>query len=183
VIVTSNGLKGNFTPGEEHAGGFEAIFQEHWPKIYGVLYSLVGDHLEAEDLALETFWCLYQRPPKDHRDISGWLYRVATNLGFNALRSRKRRGRYEEEAGRLSLHGSSAADPSIEVERHEAQERVRQVLAKMKPRSAQVLHLRYSGLSYSELAEVLEITPGSVGTFLARAEEEFERIYRRMEGE
>jgi RNA polymerase sigma factor (sigma-70 family) len=70
----------------------------------------------------------------------------------------------------------------MDVERRETQERVRQVLAKMKPRSAKLLHLRYSGLSYSELAEALQIAPGSVGKFLSRAEDEFERIYRRLEG-
>lgn len=181
--MTSKRLKGNLTPGDDLVDSFEALFEEHWPKIYGVLYNMVGDHLEAEDLALETFWRLFERPPKDPSFISAWLYRVATNLGLNALRSRKRRERYEEEAGRYSLQGSAITDPSIEVERHESQERVRQVLSKMKPRSAKLLHLRYSGLSYSELAVVLEIAPGSVGTFLARAEEEFEKIYLRLEGD
>lgn len=180
--MTSNKQKNNFAPGNKPAGDFEAIFQEHWSKIYGVLFSLIGDQLEAEDLALETFWNLYQRPPRDRRVISGWLYRVATNLGFNALRSRNRRQRYEEEAGRLSLQESNTDDPAMDVERRETQERVRQVLAKMKPRSAKLLHLRYSGLSYSELAEALQIAPGSVGKFLSRAEDEFERIYRRLEG-
>ncbi len=33
---------------------FEAIFLEHWPRVYGVLLRIVGDHAEAEDLALEA---------------------------------------------------------------------------------------------------------------------------------
>jgi len=52
------------------------------------------------------------------------------------------------------------------------------VLAHMRPRSAQVLVLRHSGLSYTEVAEAIGAAPGSVGTLLARAEKEFERLYR-----
>jgi RNA polymerase sigma-70 factor, ECF subfamily len=40
-----------------------------------------------------------------------------------------------------------------------------------------VLLLRYSGLSYAEIAEALDVSPTSVGTLLARAEQEFEKLY------
>jgi RNA polymerase sigma-70 factor (ECF subfamily) len=56
---------------------------------------------------------------------------------------------------------------------------VRSVLGHMRPRSAQALILRHSGLSYAEVADAIGIPPGSVGTLLARAEKEFERLYRR----
>jgi DNA-directed RNA polymerase specialized sigma24 family protein len=42
-------------------GVFEVHFQKHWPRIYGVLFRMVGDAAEAEDLALEVFWQLYQK--------------------------------------------------------------------------------------------------------------------------
>jgi RNA polymerase sigma-70 factor (ECF subfamily) len=47
----------------------------------------------------------------------------------------------------------------------------------MKPRSAQLLILRHSGLSYAEIASAIEVSPNSVGTLLARAEREFEEQY------
>jgi RNA polymerase sigma-70 factor (ECF subfamily) len=50
----------------------------------------------------------------------------------------------------------------------------------MKPRSAMLLLLRQSGLSYREIASALEIAPGSVGTLLARAEKEFRKKYRQI---
>jgi RNA polymerase sigma-70 factor (ECF subfamily) len=52
----------------------------------------------------------------------------------------------------------------------------------MKPRAAQLLILRHSGLSYADIAAALGVAPGSVGTLLARAEKEFERRYRAVEG-
>ena len=86
---------------------FEAVFLEHWQPICRVLVRLVGDPAEAEDLALETFWQLYRRPPSnDHaQNVGGWLYRVATNLGLNALRARKRRTRHEVQAGQGAVGG------------------------------------------------------------------------------
>jgi RNA polymerase sigma-70 factor (ECF subfamily) len=67
----------------------EAAFNRHWSRVYGVLYRLVGDHAEAEDLALEAFWRLHNQRSSmnDEHSLGGWLYRVAVNLGFNALRA------------------------------------------------------------------------------------------------
>ncbi|MBN1877406.1 MAG: sigma-70 family RNA polymerase sigma factor [Anaerolineae bacterium] len=164
----------------------EATFDEHWTWVHETLCRIVGDVDEAEDLALEVFYRLYQRPPKDltrgPQALSSWLYRVATNIGLNALRARQRRRRHEEAGGVLMLQHAPSADPALEVERREMQADVRVVLARMKPRWAQLLILRHSGLSYQEIAAVLNIAPGSVGTLLVRAEKDFERRYRNKPG-
>jgi RNA polymerase sigma-70 factor (ECF subfamily) len=54
---------------------------------------------------------------------------------------------------------------------------VRTSLASIKPRSAKLLILRHSGFSYAEIADALQISPGSVGTLLARAEREFKKKF------
>ncbi|HEX8684004.1 MAG TPA: sigma-70 family RNA polymerase sigma factor [Ardenticatenaceae bacterium] len=163
---------------------FEAIFQQHWGRVYGVLFRLLNDRDQAEELAIEVFWRLHRQAPRhdDEHALAGWLYRVATNLGFNTLRASKRRERYEQAAGEQAL-ASAGSDPADEAERSDERERVRRVLAQMNNRSAQLLILRHSGLSYAELAAVLGVAPGSIGTLLARAEQEFEKQYRAMEGE
>ncbi|MBI3363120.1 MAG: sigma-70 family RNA polymerase sigma factor [Chloroflexi bacterium] len=163
----------------EDDAAFETAFLEHWPRVYGVLLGLVGDRDEAEDLALETFWRLCQRPPEHGRELNlgGWLYRVATNLGLNAIRGWKRRERYELEAGRREIEENSPADPAAIFVREEERRRVRQVLGGMRPREAQLLILRHSGLSYRELAAALGVSEKSIGTLLARAENEFEKRY------
>jgi RNA polymerase sigma-70 factor (ECF subfamily) len=163
------------------AADFEALFQEHWARLCGLLFRLVGDRAEAEDLALDAFYQLYRRPPGDDHNLGGWLYRVGTRLGFNALRDRQRRLRYEAQAGRQSLQEAPRWDPAQQVEKAQERQQVRTVLAHMKPRSARLLLLRHTGLSYAEIAAALEIAPGSVGTLLARAEAEFEREYRRQD--
>jgi RNA polymerase sigma-70 factor (ECF subfamily) len=160
---------------------FEALFNQHWEALCRVLYQLTGDRAEAEDLALEALLQLYHRPPADQRNLSGWLYRVATNLGLNALRSRKRRQRYETEAGDLALQTTRPEDPAIRYEQRLERERVRAALQSIKPRSAQILVLRHSGLAYAEIAAALGVASTSVGTLLVRAEQEFERAFRKLQ--
>ena len=102
---------------------------------------------------------------------------MATRLGYNALRAAKRRANYEVEAGRYVLEHDSPPDPAHEAERHADRARVREVLRRMRPREAQLLILRHSGLAYKEIAAALGVAPGSIGTLLARAEKEFEKLY------
>lgn len=160
---------------------FEAAFQEYWSRICRVLIRIVGQQDEAEDLAIETFWRLYRHPPRRIDNLGGWLYRVAVNLGFNALRAHQRRQHYEIKAGQLIILECLASNTVTEVESNLARDQVRRILGRMKPREAQILILKHSGCSYAEIAAALEIAPGSVGTLLTRAEQAFEQRYRKEE--
>lgn len=161
---------------------FEDLFQEHWDRVCRVIYRLVGDWDEAEDLAIDTFWRWYKNPPGRQDNPGGWLYRVATNLGLNALRARKRRQHYETQAGIQELAHSSQ-DVTSEIAQTLEKQRVRAALASLKPRSAQLLILRHSGQSYADIAAAIGVAPGSVGTLLARAEQEFEKAFLKLEGD
>jgi RNA polymerase sigma-70 factor (ECF subfamily) len=164
-------------PAADREAEFEVLFNLHYARVYGVLFRLLGDRAEAEDLALETFWRLWQRAPARADNVPGWLYRVATRLGYNALRATRRRARYELEAGVEALESAQAPDPALAAERAEERARVRAVLHRLPPRDAQLLILRHAGLSYQELAVALSLNPASIGTLLSRAEAAFERLY------
>jgi len=165
---------------DQASPAFEALFQQHWTRLCELLYALVGDSAEAEDLALETFWQLYRRPPAQASNLGGWLYRVGTNLGFNALRARQRRQRYEAQSAEWAAGSDSNLDPSQVLERSQERQKVRLALASLPPRQAKLLLLRHSGFSYAEIAQALELAPGSVGTLLARAERRFQERYARL---
>jgi RNA polymerase sigma-70 factor (ECF subfamily) len=156
---------------------FEAAFSEHYTRVYSVLFRLLGNRAEAEDLTVEAFWRLWERAPRQRENLGGWLYRVAMRLGYNALRAARRRERYELEAGHEALELNDAPEPSQAVEARQERRRVREILSQMKDRDAQLLLLRHSGFSYREIAGILGVAPGSVGTLLARAEAEFEQRY------
>lgn len=163
---------------------FEELFLQYYHRIVAVLFRLMGDRARAEELASEVFLKLYRHPLPIRPDGNpgGWLYRAATNLGIDAMRAATRRQHYEREAVRGSLPAGDASNPLDEILRDERRQRVRAVLAVLKPAQAQILILRSSGLSYNELAEALGVQRGSVGTMLARAEAEFQRCYVDMYG-
>lgn len=177
--------KNFFQTGPEQTVGasslVDSLFREHWERLCLVVYRLVGDWQEAEDLALEAFYQLHQQPGGGNQLTSpgGWLYRVATNLGLNALRARQRRRGYENQAASLELFERSSENPAQVTERREEHEQVRQVLRQMPLQNAQLLLLRHTGFSYQELAEALQIAPASIGTLLARAEKQFAELYRK----
>ena len=184
AITSVDTARGTSAQADPDAHALEAAFDAHWSWVCAMLCRLVGDWDEAQDLALEVFYRLHERPPKEQARLRSWLYRVATNVGLNALRARQRRRRYEEAAEALELPHASSIDPAAEAERKaevaEARRRVRRALAQMRPRAAQILILRHSGLSYADIAAALIVAPGSVGTLLARAEKAFERHYRAL---
>jgi RNA polymerase sigma-70 factor (ECF subfamily) len=171
--------------GEETA--FESLFAGHWRTVYGILFRLMGSREEAEDLAQEVFVRLYRNPPslRDQDTIAPWLYRVATNLGYNALRKSRRESRRRERVQRLSdaegTAGVHAVDPESASLAEEERRTVRHALARLSEREQACLVLRHSGLSYAEVAAALGVRTGSVGTLLARAEERFRRAYQSLQ--
>jgi RNA polymerase sigma-70 factor (ECF subfamily) len=160
---------------------FEVLFLRHYERIYGVLYRLLGNQADAEDMAQQVFLKLYHAPKRidgeAEANVIGWLYRVAVNTGYNAIRSRQRRTTWQAKLVRLWPFEITAPDPARTVEQQETQARVRQILMTMKPRQAKLLLLRHSGLSYQELAAALELAPGSIGSLLTRAERAFRQKY------
>ena len=167
------------------AAPVEALFREHYVRIASMLARLTGDRAHSEEIASDVFYKLSQRPAllTGGEDVTAWIYRVATNAGFDALRANSRRRKREEAAGREGLHlaaSPSALDGMLAEERRA---RVRAVLEMLKPRDSQLLLLRSSGMAYREVAVALGVEPTSVGTMLARAEAEFERRYRARYGE
>jgi RNA polymerase sigma-70 factor, ECF subfamily len=163
---------------------FREVFLEHYARVTGILYRLVGDATRAEELANDVFWRLYQQQitPGPDGNLGGWLYRTATHLGIDALRAAARRKQYEQAAARSAADSAVQSDPLREILRQETSKRVRAVLASLRPAQAQLLILRASGFSYKELADVLKVRAGSVGTMLIRAEAAFRKRYLRLHG-
>jgi RNA polymerase sigma-70 factor (ECF subfamily) len=163
---------------------FESLFLRHYEPLQRILYRLVGDEAEAEDLCQKVFLKLHHAlvrlQAQGEPNIAGWLYRVAVNEGYNALRSRKRRLAWYERFARLWPFADALPDPAQAAEVQDTQSQVRRILAKMKPRDAKLLLLRHAGLSYDELATTLDLAPASVGPLLTKAKRDFAQRYRSV---
>ncbi len=164
---------------------FETVFHEHYDRIYGVLFRLVGNRSEAEDLTQEVFIKLYNHAFtkkrfnfKREHNIGAWLYRVATNMGYNEIRNRQRRWQRNVH---LVPDPSDMVHTESEVSKRETAVKVRKALSQLPERQVKLLVLRQMGMSYAECAEICEIAPGSVGTLLARAAKAFKKAYEEEE--
>jgi len=158
---------------------FEAFFHAHYPRIARIIAGILGDPSRAEDLALDSFWKLWRNPKAQGDKAGGWLYRTAIRMGLNELRRDGCRAHYESQA-------ELAPAPVTPEEAHSAAEsrrQVRSVLAALDHRQAELLLLRNSGLSYSEVAAALDLNPASVGTLIARAQQAFRKEYLKQYGE
>lgn len=152
---------------------FEELFTRHYPRVFGVLMRVVGNEQDAEELAVDVFMRLYEGrlDPSRGTNVGGWLYRTATNAGFNSVRSRRRRGSWLRKLFDMSLGEQRVAeDPARVVERRDQGAEVRDALLQLPERQRDALALRASGLSYAEVAEVIGVSPSSVGTLVARGE-------------
>lgn len=161
---------------------FEGLFLAEYRRVFALAYRIAGTREEAEDLAQETFLRLHRSPRvwqggSDEAQVRGWLYRVATNLAYNSLRSGNRRTQREERV----LRPPGEIDLADAIERTEERRAVRRALLRLPERQGQLLLLRHAGLSYKELAAALGLAPGSIGTLLARAEAAFEKAYAAEE--
>ena len=157
---------------------FETLFQRHYDRVYGILFRLVGERGEAEDLAQEAFLRLHahaHRRRVSDDNVSAWLYRVATNLGYNALRDRRRRWQRD-----VHLVPSETGDVEAEAARREERRAVRAALARLNERQAQLLILRQMEFSYAECAAIVGVAPASVGALLARAARAFREAYEQQ---
>jgi RNA polymerase sigma-70 factor (ECF subfamily) len=140
--------------------------------LYRYLVRLVGDEESAADLLQDTFiQALKALARGTPANPSAWLYRIATNLAYNALRRRRR-------FSWLPFLGTEPA-PAFEGDVALAQA-VRQCLARLKPQEAQALLLHeYAGLTSAEIAALTDETPSTIRTRLSRAYARFAALYEK----
>ena len=158
---------------------FDATFQRLYPALFRYLQRLTGDADVAQDIAQESFVRLLRQRLPEH-EVRPWVFTVATNLVRDAARSSERRRRLL--SGRYTPP-QRATRPDEQAERIERIESVRNVLDRLPERDRQLLLLREEGFSYKEIAQTVDVAPGSVGTLIARALKKFARLYEAREAE
>jgi RNA polymerase sigma-70 factor (ECF subfamily) len=145
----------------------DEVFRRNYPRVVGVAARVLGSRDEAEDVAQDVFLA-FGRSSVPGGDAAGWLSVAAAHTALNLLRSGRRRAAREENAA----SGSEAVAPDVAdaVVTLEERGRVRAALARLPRKQAVALVLRHSGLSYADVAAALDLSPGSVGTTVRRAE-------------
>ena len=145
----------------------DEIFRRDYQGVVRVAARVLGTRDQAEDVAQEVFLA-FGRSSVPAGDARGWLCVAAAHTALNQLRSARRRVSREETAAAAA--DAVVSDVAETVVTLEERSRVRAALAQLPRKQAVALVLRHSGLSYADVAAALDLSPGSVGTTVRRAE-------------
>ncbi|MBB3082697.1 sigma-70 family RNA polymerase sigma factor [Geodermatophilus sabuli] len=142
------------------------VFRRDYARVVGVAARVLGSRDEAEDVAQEVFLA-FGRSSVPAGEAPGWLSVAAAHTALNHLRTGRRRTAREESLAAVPPVEPDVADAVVT---REERSRVRAALGRLPKKQAVALVLRHSGLSYTEVATALDMSPGSVGTTVRRAE-------------
>src|SRR5947209_10427895 len=127
-------------PGNTHS--YEELVRRHMNRVYSIVYRVIYNREEAEDITQEVFVKVYNGLKKfeQQSSFSSWLYRIATNSALDALDKSKRHRKHitplhnqsntsnEEEIDPLNLQTSPAAGPEEKIIQKELRECINRVI-------------------------------------------------------
>jgi RNA polymerase sigma factor (sigma-70 family) len=155
----------------------EEIFRRDYQRVVGVAARVLGSREQAEDVAQEVFLS-FGRSSVPAGEARGWLSVAAAHTALNHIRSSRRRTSREQTVA-VRHHDAAESDVADAVVTGEERSRVRAALARLPRKHAVALVLRHSGLSYADVAAALDLSPGSVGTTVRRAESALRKEFDR----
>ncbi|MBR6352873.1 MAG: sigma-70 family RNA polymerase sigma factor [Oscillospiraceae bacterium] len=157
---------------------FEDLVLEYEKNVYGITLRMTGNSEDAADMTQEAFIKAFNSLQSFRGDskFSVWLYRIATNVCLDFLRSRNRKPTVslsveddEGEESQLDIADESQS-PELLLERGLTRDAVRRGLDALSPEYRQILLLReIQGLSYEEISQVLSLEVGTVKSRIFRA--------------
>ncbi len=160
---------------DDDAALVTALFEQYHGDIFAYLYRLLNDREGAHDLTQDVFMQVFRHRHKlpDIENERAWIYRIASNMAFNALKRQRRFAwlpwQQNEELPLVELDLEKQVD---------TQTAVLQALTKlsMKYRAPLLLYSHYD-FTVREIATVLNISEGAVKNRLWRAREMFRNAY------
>lgn len=174
--------------GEQEA--FRLLVHRYQRRLYGVCFSMVRNRDDALDLVQETLLKIHRYLDRfEGGSFVTWSYRIATNVCIDHLRKQRRfqhvefddsRDVGEEEEGLTSWQSSALlrVDPERLLRKRELLRKIDEAIEDLSPIHRQVITLReVEGLSYQEIADIAEI---SLGTVMSRLHHARKRVQARL---
>ncbi len=161
-----------------HQAAFTVIVQRHQDRIHNLVTRMVGSAEDARDLTQDVFIKAYQNLDRFRGSSSlyTWLFRIAVNTSLSHRRKRKRvhlswPPRDDADDGRQPGWADPAAgDPSDPLMTAETEQIVQEALDTLDAEHRTVVVLRdIQHFDYREIAEILDVPPGTVKSRLHRA--------------
>ena len=160
--------------GDEDA--FAQLVEDNQRRLYNLALRMTGRPEDAEEVVQEAFLNAWRGLDffKGDSTFATWVYRLTSNAAIDHLRRARRAGEPLSLSGDEEDAATELPDPDPgpqeELERTERAAALRCALDTLSPPHRQVLEMRaLDGLSYAEIAQLLDLTPGTVKSRLARA--------------
>lgn len=160
---------------EGDADAFSQLVRRHERRVFGLLMRMLGNREEAEDAAQDTFLNLHRHGHRFRREarFSTFLYRVAVNAALNRRRSLGRRRAHMEALIRRQSVGDARPQqprgPEDATAGDQLRRRIHAEILRLPPAlRAPIILYDLEGLSYGEIAEVLEVAEGTVKSRIHR---------------
>ena len=159
---------------------FEELSQRHYRQAYHIAYRMTGSHADAEDLTQEAMIRAFNSFHRYRRDLpfANWLYRIIANLHIDELRRRPKAwiDSVEDMPGLAELPDFDS-DPADLVLSQEIDTRLQQALSLLpKEFRLAVVLCDIEGLSYEEIAGVMQCSIGTVRSRIHRGRNHLRRL-------
>lgn len=150
-------------------GSFRVLVERHMRQVYNIAYSFVSDHHAAEEIAQEAFVRAHRSLPgfRGESEFGTWIYRIATNLSLNRLKSERNRQRREVRG--TDMEATAVSPETVGEDRFDLADHVERALHELPTLQRAVVILRHvDGLTTRQVSSILSCSEGTVKTHLFR---------------
>lgn len=168
-----------------NTGAFRFIVKRHERLIRSMIYRLVDDEHEVEEIAQQTFIAAYQalKSFSGQSKLSTWLSQIA----LNKARDYRRKQQQQRYLGQQSLDDMEADIESGELPldhklaQTQVNDSIQQALLRLKPQDRELVTFKYIlGHDYDTVAEILDCTPGAAKVRSVRARDNLKKQLQKM---
>lgn len=164
---------------QQSSPGLEETFHRHKDMVFRAAYRITGNSGDAEDVLQTVFLRLIRHEAlPEIRNLAAYLHRSAVNASLDILRGKKeaRTLSLDEETNQAEAASANAAQSSAEI-----REWLRQALARLNPRWAEMFVLRFiEDYSNREIAGMMKTSPAVVAVVLHRTRAQLKRDFKAM---
>jgi RNA polymerase sigma factor (sigma-70 family) len=166
---------------------YETLVSRFKDPLTNYVYRFLGDRDICTDIVQDTMikFYLHKDSYKSFAKFSTWIYTIAGNLARNELKRRKRRVIFslnnDDEEKKVQIEDTSFVSPERSTDSQIKGEIIQKALLKVKPVYREVVILRdIEALSYEEIAEITELSIGTVKSRINRGRKHLQELLKNI---